>query len=94
MLPARQYCSSFCLKSRSGPQGISINIALPKGGLLVFNVLCILLLTPKKKTEYFNYTQIHPHHPDQTDHTDHPNYPDLPDFNLNLLILKLEFLFV
>ena len=37
MLPARQYWPSLCLNSRSGPQGISTNIGLPKGGLLDYN---------------------------------------------------------
>ena len=40
MLPARQYWPSLCLNSRSGPQGISTNIGLPKGGLLDYNELC------------------------------------------------------
>jgi len=42
MLPARQYWPSLCLNSRSGPQGISTNIGLPKGGLLDYNCKSLL----------------------------------------------------
>ena len=43
MLPARQYWPSLCLNSRSGPQGISTNIGLPKGGLLGYNDCCAVV---------------------------------------------------
>ena len=42
MPPARQYWPSLCLNSRPGPQGISTNIVLPKGGLLGYNVYYVI----------------------------------------------------